>query len=40
MLTKDKSSNRFKRVMQAEIDGDIAIVGGVYDLATGVVRLL
>lgn len=25
---------------QAEIDGDIAIVGGVYDLATGVVRLL
>ena len=25
---------------QAEIDGDIDIVGGVYDLATGVVRLL
>lgn len=25
---------------QAEIDGDIAIVGGVYDLASGVVRLL
>lgn len=25
---------------EAEIDGDIAIVGGVYDIATGVVRLL
>lgn len=32
--------NSSEILRQAEIDGDIAIVGGVYDLASGVVRLL